>query len=291
MYVWAFGDSTLDLEMLKQADKAIVVVGEKDNRSNVMEVDLAKTMADESFKPSQMLIPSTIPPRLDTDRLPLIECSTMEAFLGTRLHVHHATDKPAAKLLASRMRSATVAGPALRDAHIQAARYLSTECLTAMIGLETCPMPHVQGGYTDGHRLRNEDKTVIIPLMCGGEPMAFGVSETFSTAAFVHVKKPEDLEPKHIEDRETLIMVDSIINTGSSIVEMVEHVRTINSKIRIVVVTGVVQDGALGGSGLAFMLPPGVELTVVALRRSQNSFTGEGRTDIGHRLFNTTYLD
>ncbi len=38
MYVWVFGDSLLDLEMLSKADQAIVVVGEEQTRSKTMDV-------------------------------------------------------------------------------------------------------------------------------------------------------------------------------------------------------------------------------------------------------------
>jgi hypothetical protein len=33
MYIWVFGDSPLDLEMLSRADQAIVVVGEEQSNS------------------------------------------------------------------------------------------------------------------------------------------------------------------------------------------------------------------------------------------------------------------
>jgi phosphoserine phosphatase len=37
IYVWAFGDSVLDLPMLHNADQAVVVVGEQHTRSKTME--------------------------------------------------------------------------------------------------------------------------------------------------------------------------------------------------------------------------------------------------------------
>ena len=37
MYVWAFGDSVLDLEMLSAADQAIVIVGDEKTRSRTMD--------------------------------------------------------------------------------------------------------------------------------------------------------------------------------------------------------------------------------------------------------------
>lgn len=42
MYVWAFGDSPLDLDMLSRADQAIVVVSEEQTRSKTMDAALVK---------------------------------------------------------------------------------------------------------------------------------------------------------------------------------------------------------------------------------------------------------
>lgn len=44
VYVWAFGDSPLDLEMLYQADEAVVVSGEEDSRSKTMDAALTSTL-------------------------------------------------------------------------------------------------------------------------------------------------------------------------------------------------------------------------------------------------------
>ena len=68
-YVWAFGDSPLDLGMLKQADRAVVVVGNMDTRSKSMESHIF-TAIDEGLKAHQVRLPSTVPPRVDTVRLP-----------------------------------------------------------------------------------------------------------------------------------------------------------------------------------------------------------------------------
>lgn len=44
LYVWAFGDSPLDIPILKEADQAIVVVGDKRTRSLSMDDALSKAI-------------------------------------------------------------------------------------------------------------------------------------------------------------------------------------------------------------------------------------------------------
>lgn len=156
------------------------------------------------------------------------------------------------------------------------------------IGVEKYEIPHVLGKPTDGYRLFQEKKTIIIPLMRGGEPMAFGVSDAFPLATFVHAKDPGDVKPHHLEGMKTVLLVDSVVNSGKSVVEFVEHVLKLQPTIRIVVIAGVVQADSVGEDGLLTKCLAGH--TVVALRLSENKYTGSGGTDTGNRLFNTTHL-
>jgi hypothetical protein len=124
MYVWAFGDSVLDLPMLSKADKAIIVVGEEQTRSKTMDAALLNAVDNDSLSAQQALLPSNASPRLDTTKLALIQLTDPEfidSIIRRRnqhpLQVLHATDRNAAKLLMMPMRDAMVAGPALREAH------------------------------------------------------------------------------------------------------------------------------------------------------------------------------
>jgi len=76
----------------------------------------------------------------------------------------------------------------------------------------------------------------------------------------------------------TVLLVDSVVNTGKSVVEFVQHVRiTCGNNVRIIIVAGVVQAKVVEKDG---MLAPLVTrdgiLDVVALRVSENKFTGRG---------------
>lgn len=86
-----------------------------------------------------------------------------------------------------------------------------------------------------------------------------------------------------------MVLVDSVVNNGKTLVEFVKHIREQCPQMRIVFVAGVVQDKAF--SIIRKELGPNEELSIVALRISRNKFTGKGTTDTGNRLFNTTHLD
>ena len=300
-YVWAFGDGPLDLKMLNQAHQALVVVGEEEARSKTMDAALAKAIEEEGLSAQQILLPSSVAPRLDTDRLPITQLSE-PAFTGSLLrrrseHAHLdvilATEKPAAQLLATEMRDAAVGGPALREVHRRIGSYLANEYLGDAIGLEERPISHVLGFQAFGSQLASERKTTIAAMMRGGEPMAYGVNDVFPRAMFLHAKPPSDISFDHLKGQHNVLLVDSVINTGQSIVDFVEHVRRLHPIVRIVVIAGVVQAQAVTEqerNSLQQRLAHVTGVTVVGLRTSPTKFTGSGATDTGNRLFNTTSL-
>lgn len=185
-YVWAFGGSGMDVEMLKQVDQAIVVVGEEDARSKSIDRHLKDAIDNKGLRARQVLLPSNSSPRLDTTRLLTVQLTNefIESIFRRRkpagVKLLHAADKPAAKLLMTSMRDAANSGPVLREAHRRAGSYLATGFVADVIGLEEYDIQHVRGYQTVGHRLLQEEQTTIVALMRGGEPMALSVSETFS---------------------------------------------------------------------------------------------------------------
>jgi uracil phosphoribosyltransferase len=96
------------------------------------------------------------------------------------------------------MRDAAVAGPSLRETHANVGRYLETEYVSQLVGLEDYDIAHVQGHSTTAHGLRNENRTSIVALMRGGEAVAFGINEVFPKAMFVHALCADDNKLHHI---------------------------------------------------------------------------------------------
>ncbi|KAL2697592.1 hypothetical protein AAEP93_011496 [Penicillium crustosum] len=246
LHIIAFGDSSLDLEMLKEAHDAIVVTGEEMTRSKSMEKALVEAIGKNGFQPRQAVLPQHVTPRLDTIRLPsvrLIDQHFIDSVLARykRPYVYNPAGR-LAKLLMTPMRNASISGPALREVHRRLGYYLAAEFCTHIIGLEVYPIPHVQGFLTDGYRLVNEEETLIVPLMRGGEAMAFGVNQAFPLCAFHHAKVPNGLHQDHLRNMVTIILVDFVVNTGKSVLELIRHIRSLHATIRIVVVAGVIAD-------------------------------------------------
>ncbi len=293
MRVWAFGDSILDMPMLRKADRAIVVVGvdHKRKQNDSMAETLRHAIKSDGLDVRQFVIPSLTTPPFNIDGLQSIDGDDIE-FLLSGLKIHHATHRTSAKLLMTPTRDFSFAGPELREAHCRIGRYLATEFVSDIVGIESYAITNVHGKADVGHRLKNESKTLIVRLMRGGEPMAFGLSEAFPLAMFLHAKQPADLTLEHMDAASTIVLVDGVINNGDSILEFMQHIRRHSPTTPIVVVAGVVQAGAVGPESL---LTRGVwqmkNVEIVALRTSMHKYTGQGKTDTGARLFNITELE
>ncbi|KAL4964407.1 uracil phosphoribosyltransferase-domain-containing protein [Aspergillus stella-maris] len=299
-YTWAIGDSPVDIPMLLAAHKAIVVVGEEETRSKSMDAELLSAIKVDGLQACQVLLPNdSTTPRLDTTRLPLVDL-TARSFVNSiilpdramrSLHLLHSTDNKAAKLLATPMRDGDIGGPKQRKAHSKAGAYLARNYVSELVGLEEFTMANTHGNDTIGYRLLHEDRTLIVPLMRGGEPMAFGVNKAFPKAQFRHAYEPQDITRQHLDGNVTVVLVDAVINNGESAVKFLQRIRDLHGSIRIVFVAGVVQNQVTKDSSDLFKLTRSMDFTVVALRISENKYTGKGSTDTGHRLFNTTHLD
>ena len=128
--------------------------------------------------------------------------------------------------------------------------------------------------------------------MRGGDPIARGVFRAFPDAMYHHAKTPEQVGAEHVAGRSAIILADWVINTGKGMLEFVKHIReNLSWQGRIVMVAGVVQAEVICPDGeFAKELAGMGDVSLVALRVSENKYTGTGGTDTGHRLFNSTHL-
>ncbi|KAI0482522.1 uracil phosphoribosyltransferase-domain-containing protein [Xylariaceae sp. FL0804] len=307
MRVCAFGDSPLDIPMLRQADLAVVVVGEQGHRSNSMhprsnsmDPALANAITTCDLRAYQVLLPESSEPRLDTTKLPIIDLdgNIFRDFVARGRHrlpqvsdkhniqVVHATDSNAAKVLMTPTRNAMNSGPILGAAHRQVGWYLATEYLSELVGVEEYPLPHVQETITMGYKLARQEKTLIVAVMRAGEMMAMGVYDAMPDATFLHASRPQDITDRHLHEDGTVVLVDFVINSGETIAAFVQHICRLNMSVHIVMLAGVVQSEAMVNSRRSTQ-----KLSLVALRISTNKYKGRGHTDTGNRLFNTVFLD
>lgn len=277
-FVCAIGDSQVDVPMMKKADQAVVVVGPEEGRSKKIEPLLQDAIDKEGLRARQALLPEGSTPRLDTSELPTVKLDDAFFTALTRDHslkIYDVTNKPATKLLTSSTRNSAVKGLDLQRAHENAGWYLATEYISLALGVKTFDIISVQGQTTQAHRLFDEQKTCIVPLMRGGDPIGRGVHKAFPAAMYHFAKDQTDIEPKHVAGKNTIILADWVINTGKGMVEFVKHIReNLSSQIRIVLVAGVVQEEAVEENRTDGVLQKELagmgEVTLVALRISQN---------------------
>ncbi|KAL4789581.1 uracil phosphoribosyltransferase-domain-containing protein [Aspergillus venezuelensis] len=278
--------SPVDIPMLLAAHKAIVVVGEEKTRSKSMDAKLLSAIEVDGLQACQALLPNnSTMPRLDINNLPLVDL--IEKFFVDSiilpnktmrgLQLLHATGNEAAKLLATAMRDGKIHGPALCKAYSEAGTYLARKYLSKLVGSEKFTMADTHGYDTIGHRLLHGKRTLIVPLMRSGEPVAFGVWEVFPKAQFVHAKEPQNIAKKHLDGNVTVVLVDAVINSGESAVKFLQRIRDLSRVTK--------EESTLS------KLARSMDFTVVVLRISENKYSGKGSTDTGNRLFNTTHLD
>ena len=127
--------------------------------------------------------------------------------------------------------------------------------------------------------------------MRGGEPMALGINDVLPFATFLHARGANDILPEILSGIKTILLIDSVINSGESILSFVQHIRTLHATVRIVVIAGVIQSKAVTSSEMSQQLCKFRHLSFLTLRLSENKFTGQGGTDTDNRLFNTTNRD
>ena len=107
-------------------------------------------------------------------------------------------------------------------------------------------------------------------------------------ASIHHLRKWQKAEKTELQ--RLCPRADSVINTGKTVVQFIQHIRRMHATIRIVVVAAVVQLLSVTRGDLAAMLEDDLNISIVALGLSDNKCTGKGTTDTGNRLFNTTHL-
>ncbi|OAP62770.1 hypothetical protein AYL99_01997 [Fonsecaea erecta] len=298
LHVVAVGDGVLDLDMLARADRAVVIVGDDKTRSRRMEGELAQAINEGRFSAFQAVLARGASPRLNTIILPLIDLNGPEFWNGIfpgysapLLNIIHFTDSRISKILATPMRDVANSGPSLRDAHGRTGRYLALQTLPDLLGIEEHMIQHVQGHSFAGTRIAQQDRTLIVALMRGGEPMALGVSEILPAASFLHAHRADDVKSEHVDAISTIILVDSVVNSGQTVIDFVRRLEILNAAARIVIMAGVVQNEAVAKLEALKTTTHHQRIHLIALRFSNNKFTGRGGTDTGNRLYQTIRLE
>lgn len=204
-----------------------------------MYAELTNELKDNtSFEPMQLLLPSNrriepydIKGRRFTDSQ--WRNYLRKEPLKTGLTVYLASVQ-ASQILTTLTRTDEVTGGSLRNAHHRIGYHLAIEYVSRCLGVGEFAISNTRQQTDHGHCLWHECRTVIVPLMRGGEPMTFGVSEAFPRAVFAHANTPGELNENMLKTHDAVILVDAVVNTGKSIREFVEHIASVNPNIEIV---------------------------------------------------------
>jgi len=127
-----------------------------------------------------------------------------------------------------------------------------------------------------------ERGTTLLVLERGGRFFGDGLYSAFD-GTFYDIDPSRDRIPEINTDR--IIIIDSVINTGKSIIKIISEIKGYNPNIDIIIAVNVIQQNAL---------PLFQDYKVFAIRVSENSFVGRnqakqvGKTgpDTADRLFN-----
>lgn len=144
---------------------------------------------------------------------------------------------------------------------------------------------HMRLGEKLGTRISEmfpDESTAILVLERGGRFFGDGIYIGFG-GTFHYINPKTDKIPKLDTDR--VIIVDSVINTGKSLMKIIEHIRELNPKITVIIAANVIQAEAIKLFN---------NYLVFAIRISKNSFIGRNQVkqigitgpDTADRLFN-----
>lgn len=201
-------------------------------------------------------------------------------------NLRHFTDVPACRLLADRTRRSDLDTRDYSEAYAELGRFLAYQ-VVQQFELEEYQIQHCEGPRP-GVRIRDEGRIGIVCLMRAGLYLAHGCRAVLRRSP-LHLFSPErdkGLNPKELEELagsrlDTLILVDSVVNTGKTIRPIFAQAKAIGIK-KVIVMAGVAP--VTQGTSIAEDHP---DVAFYFARLSHNSYVGKGGTDTGNRLFGT----
>lgn len=201
-------------------------------------------------------------------------------------NLYHFTEVPACRLLADRTRRSDLDTRDYSEAYAELGRFLAFQVLE-QFELEEYQIQHCEGTRL-GVRIRDEERIGIACLMRAGLYLAHGC-RTVLRRSPLHLVNPErdkGLSPKELEELnssylDTLLIVDSVVNTGKSIRPIFSQAKALGIR-RVIVLAGV---STFEQSKSISADHP--DVLFYFARLSHNSYVGKGGTDTGNRLFGT----
>ena len=185
----------------------------------------------------------------------------------------------AVKIISTQSRRADLSPVLLEEIHRKLGRLLSYEFVNTL-ELEQVEINHVQGRKW-GTGISSQDFTLIMVIMRSGLYVAEGFREildSHSRLEFVYNKNDVlDICSKYNLPVTNIVIVDSVINTGKSISDVLDELPSCRSLTVVcqVMYSGFAKSDYVQNSSTYF----------ITCRISDNFYVGSGKTDTGNRLF------
>ena len=196
----------------------------------------------------------------------------------------HYTERKAVKIIATQSRRIDISPYELSQIHIEMGKYLANEILEE-IDLAECEIQHPQGIKT-GQEIKNEKNILILDFMRAGVYLGDGLRFIFKNSPYFHIypKRHEGLSKEEINElgrleERIIILVDSVINTGNTMIPVIEQLIA-NQPKKIIVTCQVMPYDTADILEKRFK-----EVNFYIFRLSYNKYVGKGKTDTGNRLF------
>lgn len=199
----------------------------------------------------------------------------------------HFSDRHLVRLLATETRRTDTSPRDLAESHAALGRYLAGE-LVERLPLEVSEIPHPQG-VRPGWRVADEDRVALVVLMRAGLYVADGVRDVLRRAPMIHASPsravglvPSDLAALDETRARTVVLIDSVVNTGAS-------VEPILGQLAARAMTAFVVSLVSPVSTAERLEQAWPDVTFLFARVSTNQYVGVGATDTGNRLFGITH--
>jgi uracil phosphoribosyltransferase len=185
------------------------------------------------------------------------------------------------KILSTESRKANLTAGNLAKVHTKLGELLSYKVLDEFI-LKDIDIQHVQG-IRKGKGFPENELFLILVLMRGGLYVAEGFKNIFDGNYIIEFLNENNLDlvlNKYDLTKYNIIIVDSVINTGKSILNILDKITIYNMK-KIFIISIVMQEKAVA------IFNEISNITCYVARISKNFYIGKGHTDTGNRLFGT----
>ncbi|RAH53010.1 hypothetical protein BO85DRAFT_481352 [Aspergillus piperis CBS 112811] len=258
LQVWAFGGHGSDEQMLHRAHYSIILRRPDNPCYNKI---LLSGMALR-LKDLKDCIDST------TFHLEeLEEPAFLDQLMQHQFTLAHATHKGVAKLLHTRMlKSIYFPDQRLEEkVYREAGWYLASEYISELEGIEEAAIDVSEEPKATGYQLVRESGMLTIPLKGCSHHMAAGIRDVYQKACTLQTDKPEDIDDDHLQEMDTVVLVEAVADSAEAITRYVNHIHRVKPCLSILVVAGVLQAELVAPGGPLPSLIRGGPITVVAL--------------------------